>query len=135
MKLPDFYSYPAIFTTDGDGWEVFFPDVDNAFTAADSLEQAIIEARYVLEDIMYLREKGKNDIPVSTPLNQVNHKPGDIVQIVVAVMPQVRREFSQKSVKKTLSIPSWMEEELKKRGDINISQLLQNAIRQELHLS
>jgi predicted RNase H-like HicB family nuclease len=65
MKLPDFYAYPAIFTTDGDGWEVSFPDVDNAFTAADTLEQAIIEAQYVLEDIMYLREKNRDDINVS----------------------------------------------------------------------
>jgi predicted RNase H-like HicB family nuclease len=88
MKLPDFYSYPAIFTTDGDGWEVSFPDVDNAFSSADTLEQALVEAQYVLEDIMYLREKDKDDIPTPTPLDQIRCNPGDIVQVVVAVMPK-----------------------------------------------
>jgi predicted RNase H-like HicB family nuclease len=134
MKLPDLYSYPAIFSSDGDGWEVRFPDIDNAFTAADTLEQAILEARYVLEDIMFLREKGKDSIPASTPLEQVKFDTGEIVQLVVAVMPAVRREFKQKSVKKTLTIPAWMEEELKNRNDINVSQLLQNAIKQELQI-
>jgi predicted RNase H-like HicB family nuclease len=134
MKYPDLYAYPAIFATDGDGWEVSFPDIDNAFTAADTLEQAILEARYVLEDIMYLREKEGGAIPAPTPLRDVNVGPNDIAQIIVAVMPDVRREFSQKSVKKTLTIPAWMEEELKKHDDINVSQLLRNAIKQELQL-
>jgi predicted RNase H-like HicB family nuclease len=134
MKYSDTYSYPAVFSTDGDGWEVRFPDIDNCFTAADTLEQAIIEARYVLEDIMYLREKEKDEIPSPAKLEDIKTKPGEIVQLVVAVMPEVRREHSRKSVKKTLTIPAWMEEELKKRSDINVSFLLQNAIRQELNL-
>jgi hypothetical protein len=99
-----------------------------------SQKQLIIEAQFVLEDIMYMREKEKNEIPEPTPLSQIKSEPGEIVQIVVAAMSKARREFSQKSVKKTLSIPAWMEEELKKRDDINVSQLLQNAIRQELQL-
>ena len=134
MRLPDHYSYPAVFSTDGDGWEVFFPDIDNAFTAADTLEEAILEARYVLEDIMYMREQEKDDIPTPTPLDKVRAKQGDIVQLVVASMPEVRRQFRQKAVKKTLTIPAWMEEELKKRDDINVSQLLQQAIKHELQL-
>lgn len=134
MRLPDYYSYPAIFSTDGDGWEVCFPDIDNAFTAADTLEQTILEARYVLEDIMYLREKDNDDIPSPTPLSDIEAEKGDIVQLVVASMPEVRRQFSQKAVKKTLTIPAWMEEELKKHDDINVSQLLQQAIKRELHL-
>ncbi len=134
VRLPDYYSYPAIFSTDGDGWEVAFPDIDNAFTAADTLERTILEARYVLEDVLYLREKANEAIPPATPLDRVRANPGEIVQLVVASMPEVRRQFAQKAVKKTLTIPAWMEEELKKRDDINVSQLLQQAIKQELHL-
>lgn len=133
MRLPEYYSYPAIFSTDGDGWEVRFPDVENAFTAADTIEQAIIEARFVLEDVMYLREKEQDEIPAATPFDEIEAKEGELVQLVVAFMPEVRRQFKQKAVKKTLTIPAWMEEELKKRDDINVSQLLQQAIKQELH--
>lgn len=134
MKYPDFYAYPAILTQDSKGWEVFFPDLENCFTAAETLEKAIMEARYVLEDVMYLREKDKDEIPSATELEDVEHKPGAIVQLVVASMPEVRREHSQKAVKKTLTIPAWMDEELKKHSNINVSLLLQNAIRQELNL-
>ena len=134
MRLPDHYSYPAVFSTDGDGWEAFFPDIDNAFTTADTLEEAILEARYVLEDIMYMREQEHDDIPSPTSLDKVRAKHGDIVQLVVVSMPEVRRQFKQKAVKKTLTIPAWMEEELKKRDDINVSQLLQQAIKHELQL-
>ena len=133
MKHPDLYAYPAVFSTDGDGWEVRFPDIENCFTAADTLEEAIIEARYVLEDIMYLREK--DDIPPPSNLEDIKKHPREIVQIIVAVMPEVRREHSEKAVKKTLTIPAWMEDELKKHSDLNVSLLLQNAIRKELHLT
>lgn len=135
MKYPDLYAYPALFKQDEKGWEVFFPDIDNCHTAAETLEKAIVEARYVLEDIMYLREKDKDDIPLPTRLEDVKANPGEIVQLVVAIMPEVRREHSQRAVKKTLTIPAWMEEELKKRSDVNVSLLLQNAIRQELQLN
>ncbi|GHT01757.1 HicB family protein [Synergistales bacterium] len=135
MKRPDIYSYPAIFFTDGDGWEVRFPDIDNCFTSAPTLEEAILEARYVLEDVMYFREKENDVIPTPTKLKDIEASGDDIVQIVVASMPETRREHSQKAVKKTLTIPAWMEDELKKRIDVNVSLLLQNAIQRELNLS
>ena len=135
MKYPDFYAYPALFSTDGDGWEVSFPDVENCFTAADTLEEAIIEARYVLEDIMYYREIQKDEIPSPTPLKTIVVPEGQMVQLIVAAMPEVRRAHRQKAVKKTLTIPAWMEEALKEHSDINVSLLLQKAIKQELHLT
>jgi predicted RNase H-like HicB family nuclease len=135
MKHLDLYAYPAIFSTDGDGWEVHFPDLDNCFTAADTLEEAIIEARFVLEDVMYLREKEHDEIPTPSKLEDVEAKKGEVVQLVVAMMTEVRREHSQKAVKKTLTIPAWMEDEVKKHSELNISLLLQNAIRHELNLT
>lgn len=135
MKKTDFYAYPALFSTDGDGWEVIFPDVENCFTVADTLEEAIIEARYVLEDIMYYREIQKDEIPTPTPLGEIKALEGQVVQLVVASMPAVRREHRQKAVKKTLTIPAWMEEALQEHADINVSLLLQNAIKQELRLN
>jgi predicted RNase H-like HicB family nuclease len=131
MKLPDFYAYPAVFTTDGDGWEASFPDIDNAFTAAGTIEQAIVEAQCVLEDIMCLREKDNDEIPAPTPLSQIESGPGDIVQIVVAVMPKTRREFAQKPVKKTLTIPADLNEAALK-ADINFSQVLASELRRIL---
>jgi predicted RNase H-like HicB family nuclease len=134
MKYPDLYSYPAVFSTDSDGWEVHFPDLDNCYTAAETLEEAIVEARYVLEDVMYFREKENDIIPIPAKMEDVEVNSGEIVQLIVAVMPEVRKDHSQKAVKKTLTVPAWMEEELKKHSDLNVSLLLQNAIKKELDL-
>jgi predicted RNase H-like HicB family nuclease len=134
MKYSDIYAYPAVFSTDGDGWEVSFPDLDNCYTASETLESAVMEARFVLEDIMYLREKERDEIPIPSKLEDIQTQKGEIVQLIVASMPDARREHSQKAVKKTLTIPAWMEEELKKHSELNVSLLLQNAIKRELNL-
>ena len=40
-KYPDRYIFPAIFSKDEEGmWDVRFPDLDNCFTSADTLEEA-----------------------------------------------------------------------------------------------
>jgi len=134
MNRPSYYKYPALFSPDGDGWTVRFPDLDNCFTSADSVEEAIVEAQAVLEDCMYFREKQKDDIPQPTPLENIFPEEEGFVQAVVAVMPPVRRAWSRKAVKKTLTIPAWMEEELRKREDINISSILQEALKERLDI-
>jgi len=136
MKYPDRYVFPAIFKQVEDGaWEVVFPDLDNAFTAAETLERLILEAKYVLEDVLYFTEREKLSIPAATPLSELKAPAGAIIQLVVADMSPVRRGYSQKAVKKTLTIPAWKEEELKQRPDINVSQILQNELKEELKAS
>lgn len=95
--FPDSYTYSALFVSDGDGWEVSFPDVDNAFTAADTLEEAKKEARFVLEDIMYFREK-EGDIPNVTPLENISVPKGALLFNVTALMKETRQEFAQKNL-------------------------------------
>lgn len=132
-KVP-YYTYPAVFYPDGDGWSVEFPDLENCFTSADSLEEALIEAQSILEDCMYFREVQKDEIPEPTDVDAIVPPEGGLVQRVVADMGPTRRAWSKKSVKKTLTVPSWMEEELKKHEDINVSFILQEAIKKELNI-
>ncbi len=134
MNLPKYYKYPAIFSPDGDGWTVRFPDLDNCFTSADSMEESIVEAQAVLEDCMYFREKQNDEIPQPTPFESITLEKGSFIQAVVAVMPPVRRAWSRKAVKKTLTIPAWMEEELRKHEGINISSILQEALKERLDI-
>jgi Uncharacterised protein family (UPF0150). len=124
----------AVFSPDGDGWAVRFPDLDNCFTSADTVEEAIVEAQAVLQDCMYFQEEQKDEIPGPTPMENVALEEGSFVQVVVAVMPPVRRAWSRKAVKKTLTIPAWMEEELRKREDVNVSLILQEALKKELKI-
>ena len=88
--LPKYYMYPAIFRPDGDMWTVTFPDIENAFTSADTLEEAIIDARSVLEDCMYFREIQNDDIPLPTKTCDIDVPLGGFVQRVAAFMNPVR---------------------------------------------
>lgn len=131
-KFPKRYVYPAILSPCEDrAWEVFFPDLDNCFTAADSLGEALEQARCVLEDCLVHREMDKDEIPEPTPLQQIETPDGSLCQLVVAVMAPVRRAWSQRAVKKTLTIPSYLAE-LAEEHRVNYSALLQRALRDEM---
>jgi len=134
-KYPDRYAYPAIFIPcdeeDGGGYEVRFPDLENCFTAGDTVEEAVEQAKYVLEDCLYHAEKNDEPTRLSTPLEEVACPKGGLKQLVVAVMPPVRRAWSNRAVKKTLTIPAWLDE-LAKEQEVNFSQILQSALKEEL---
>ena len=87
---PKYYVYPAIFQKDGGMWTVTFPDIENAFTSADSLAEAIISVGAVLEDCMYFREAQNDDIPAPTSLKDIDVPAGGIAQIVAADMTRAR---------------------------------------------
>ena len=106
----------------------------NCFTSADSVEESIVEAQAVLEDCMYFREEQEDEIPQPTSFESITLEKGSFIQAVVAVMPPVRRAWSRKAVKKTLTIPAWMEEELRKHEGINISSILQEALKERLDI-
>lgn len=100
MTYPNYYMYPAIFQHDGEMWTVIFPDIDNAFTSADTLEEAIIDARAVLEDCLYFREIQEDEIPKPTPINNIASQPtGSIIQNVAAFMPPVRNLWNDEHEK------------------------------------
>ena len=90
MIYPEYYIYPAVFQPDGDMWTVTFPDIDNAFTSADSLAEAIIDAKAVLEDCLYFREIQNDEIPKASGINEIECPSGGIIQMVAASMQDVR---------------------------------------------
>lgn len=136
-KYPSLYAYPAVFayTPELDGWLAHFPDFPEITNCvARTLSEAMLEARYTLEDLLYRRERDETPVLVPTALSNVQHDEGEIVQLIVADMPPIRRAYNQKAVKKTLTIPAWMEDELKKHPDLNVSRILQDALKRELNL-
>ena len=132
-KNPDRYMFPAVFKKDEENmWTVTFPDLANCFTSADSLEEAIEQAKYVLEDSLYFMEKNHEEIPAASNTASLMYD-GAVCQLVSAYMPPVRRAWSNKSVKKTLTIPAYLEE-LADEHKINYSAVLQQALKQQLSI-
>lgn len=127
------YIYPAIFEKEETGYSVFFPDIDGCYTCGDSLEDAMDMAEDVLSLVLYTYETDGKTIPTPSDCSAIQTDEQSFVSLIKCDTLEYRKRFSNKAVKKTLTIPEWMNDEATKLG-INFSQLLQEALMQKLNL-
>lgn len=136
--LPNYYRYTAIFTYEEDGIHVVFPDLPGCVTFGRDEEEAARMAREVLALHLYSMEEDGDDIPQPSPLRmlaeQEDLQRNEVFMLVEAFMPVFREKQSKRFVKKTLSIPYWMNAEAERIG-LNFSQTLQNALEEKIALA
>ena len=125
------YIYPAVFTPEESGFSVRFPDVDGCFTDGETLEEAMDMANDALCLMLYDMEQRGQAIPNATPVNSVAHTDPQFVSLISCDTDWYRRYFDSKAVKKTLSIPSWLND-MAERAGINFSGTLQDALKSRL---
>jgi predicted RNase H-like HicB family nuclease len=129
------YVYPAIFTRENDGgYSVFFPDIESCYTSGDDMADALAMAEDVLCLMLYDMEKEGKDIPPPSNSKTIQTDDKSVVSLVGCDTEFYRRFYENKSVKKTLSIPMWLNERAE-RANINFSGVLQAALKTQLHLA
>lgn len=129
------YVYPAIFTPEEQGgYSISFPDVEGCFTQGETLEEGLKMANDVLCLTLYGLEKDEKPIPAASEVNAVKHEKDEFVTLVACDTMVYRRYYEKKAVKKTLSIPSWLNE-LAEENHINFSSVLQAALKKQLHIT
>lgn len=123
------YFYPAIFhTAEEGGFWVSFPDLPECFTEGETMEEAYQMAIDALGLALSDSLSRKEPLPVpSVPSGIVMDGPGCYPVIVPFDLEAYQRKHNSRSVKKTLSIPEWLNEEATAMG-INFSQTLQEAL-------
>ncbi|MDO5713355.1 MAG: type II toxin-antitoxin system HicB family antitoxin [Tissierellia bacterium] len=130
--MNDKYIFPCIITYEDSVYYVDFPDIEDCFTDGKTLEEALDNAKDVLGLILYDREKRGIAIPkASSPFLKTEDK--QFVSLVDVWMPLVRDKIEQKSIKKTLTIPKWLNDAAEAEG-INFSHMLQVSIKNYLGL-
>ena len=127
------YLYPAVFTKEDSGYSVNFPDLKNCFTSGETLEEAMEMANDVLCLTLYDLEQDNAAIPSASAVNAVPHEENEFVSLVGCDTIAYRKFFDNKAVKKTLSIPSWLND-MAERADINFSGTLQEALKAKLNI-
>ncbi len=131
------YVYPAIFTPEEDGgYSIRFPDVPNCFTGAETLDGAMEMANDVLCLMLYDMEQANTEIPAASTVAQIQSQTvgAEFVSLVVCDTLAYRRFYDNKAVKKTLSIPSWLND-MAERAGINFSATLQDALKRQLQVN
>lgn len=133
--MKDTYTFPCIIKFDQeDGiYYVRFPDIEEAFTDGDSLREAIYNAQEVLGLVVYEREKMGREIPNATE-SMIKTEDNESLSYISVWMPLVRDRIEEKSVKKTLTIPKWLND-VAEENNVNFSQLLQVAIKKHIGLN
>ena len=123
------YVYPVIFEEDDGKIGVTVPDIPSTFTFGDDMADAI----YMAEDVIAMMLAGYEDEgkPVPEPSKIEDIKTNGIVSLVRADTDEWRKLVDNKAVKKTLSIPSWLNKKAEKAA-VNFSQILQDALCQKL---
>ena len=119
--------YPAIFhKAEEGGYWISFPDIPECLTEGDTMEQAYKMAVDALGLAISSRYQQKEDIPTPSEPENISVNNGFLV-IVEFDMLAYQKRTNAKAVKKTLSIPQWLNEEARALN-INFSQVLQEAL-------
>lgn len=138
--------YPACFFKEEDGgYSVVFPDLNDLATQGDNLEDAMEMAVECLAGYLHTCQMDGDNIP--KPSKMVDIDPDMIgkeldpdappceafVNMVSVDVASYAKEHFEKSVRKTLTIPAWLNAAALERN-VNFSQILQDALKKELHL-
>lgn len=125
------YTFAAVFEKEADGgYSVSFPQLPGCYTQGDDFEQARRMAAEAMSLHLYGMEKDGEAIPEAV-LNIRCEGENEIVVAITAWMTPFRDEMENRSVKKTLTIPAWLNEAAEARG-VNYSQVLQSALKDYL---
>ena len=131
------YAYPAVFTPEENGsYSVNFPDVPSCYTDGNNLADALEMANDVLCLRLYDIEENKETIPLPTPIRDIkaDESKGEFVSMVACDTVEYRKFYDNKAVKKTLTIPNWLNT-MAERSNVNFSQVLQEALTEKLGLN
>lgn len=125
-------SYPIILTPDAGGYVVEIPDFAIG-TQGDSIPEAMEMARDAIGLMGIDMEDDGKSLPIPSTIESVSKGPGDIVTLVDVDFTEYRRQNDMRSVRRNVSLPCWLNAAAEKAG-INVSAVLQAALKQQLHL-
>jgi predicted RNase H-like HicB family nuclease len=129
------YAFTAIFSPEENGaFSVCFPDLPGCYTSGNDMPDAVYMAQDALCLWLYDMEQDEKRIPQASSPRDIKTKADEFISIIAVDTQAYRRFYENKSIKKTLTIPVWLNEQAE-RANVNFSQTLQKALKTELHIS
>lgn len=120
--------YPALFhKAEEGGFWVSFPDIPECLTEGDNMEQAYEMAVDALGLAITDLEKNNSLIPKASEPDKILIEDDSFLVVIEFDMVDYKKRNNSKAVKKTLTIPEWLNEEAIAMG-VNFSQVLQEAL-------
>lgn len=140
---PDKYLYYAYLCYDAETtkkYYVLWHDLPGCTTVGDTAEDAVKKAHEAMSLHLWGMEDDGDEIPAPTPLLDLHPEEEEDGEECVSIipievmMPAFREKMSTKAVNRTVTLPFWLDSAAKK-AEINVSQLLQDALITKLNIS
>ena len=131
------YVYPAIFTAEEGNILVSVPDLPGLHTFGHNMADALFMAQDAIEMWLWDAENKAEAIPPASSQKKIAKlckSPDQVVSMVAADTDEYRRQNDTRAVKKTLSIPAWLNHQAEK-ANAPFSQILQQGLKEYLHIA
>ncbi len=122
------YAYPAVFTAEEEGgYSVNFPDIEACYTCGETMAEALEMAQDILSLRMCDIEDNYEAIPEPSDIRKMQTANNEIVSLVACDTVEYRKLYDDRTIKKTLTIPLWLNTAAEK-AEINFSAVLREAL-------
>ena len=128
------YVYPVIFRPEAKGFSIYFPDIGMGGTQGDDIADGLEMAHDFLVGALIMLEDTGGEIPRASDVTALHLEKGAFASFVSADTADYRRRTETKVVKKTITIPSWLNVKAEE-AHINFSQTLQRALKEALEIA
>jgi len=108
------------------------PDLPGCFTYGANKAEALLMAKDAIEIWLWDAENKHESIPIASA--SLNVGAGETFTLIAADTDEYRKANDTTAVKKTLSIPSWLNYQAEK-ANAPFSQILQQGLKDYLHVS
>lgn len=126
--------YPAIFhKAEEGGFWVTFPDIPECMTQGDDMQQAYEMAVEALGLSVTSMDEDKIELPVASQPDEIQVNKGEFLVVIEFDLLEYKKKHNARAVKKTLSIPEWLNEAAVQAG-LNFSQVLQEALMEKIKM-
>jgi len=128
------FIYPAIIKKLGDkDYNIRFKDFENIISCGESIDEAYNMTEDALKLEMFDLYSDKLEIPSATDITDIEVESDETLILIKVNMKNILKEYNNKAIKKTLSIPSWLNK-LAEEKKVNFSQVLQDALKNMLDI-
>lgn len=126
------YVFPAIFKPLENGeYFIKVPDLPGCITEGKNLPDALDMAKDAISMWLCDAEDNNEPIPPASNIIKITCEKGEFVTLISVDTTEYRNINDSRAIKKTLTIPNWLNTKAEKAG-INFSQVLQAALKERL---
>lgn len=120
--------YPAVFEKNDESYIVRFPDIPEAMTEGDTLNQSYEMA----VEVLGLALEDYTEFPSPSDVEEIKKDyPDSLVTLIGIDLVAYRRKYHSKSIRKNVTVPEWLAD-IAQSENINFSQTLTEALKDKL---